>query len=94
MKKYDVIIQPWTESERGWGQRPDGYSLHKTSEDRTKFIVEFNSHLPVEVPDEYSFANGPAKIISVTEDIYKKICASEDGIWITNQEGRELLNDG
>lgn len=27
-KRHGVICQKWEESERGWGTRPNGYSLH------------------------------------------------------------------
>tara|TARA_Y100000034_G_scaffold135249_2_gene206403 strand:+ start:90 stop:392 length:303 start_codon:yes stop_codon:yes gene_type:complete len=55
------VVQDWIESERGWGQRPDGWSIHLTIED----VVEFNEQAnkrQVEfyegqgimgVPDEY-----------------------------------------
>ena len=28
--KNEVVVQKWEESERGWGTRPDGFSLHLT----------------------------------------------------------------
>lgn len=53
-----VICQKWEESERGWGVRPDGYSLHLTEEDRKEYINKYNASLPEEVPDEYSRVSG------------------------------------
>ena len=41
-----VIKQLWEESERGWGIRPDGYSLHLNNEDRKQFIKEYWALLP------------------------------------------------
>jgi hypothetical protein len=38
MDKFLVIRQEWEESERGWGCRPDGYSLHLDKEDRNTYI--------------------------------------------------------
>ena len=36
-----VVCQYWEESERGWGVRPDGCSLHLTEADRKQFIKEY-----------------------------------------------------
>lgn len=49
-----VIVQLWEESERGWGVRPDGYSLHLTEADRVLFVSTQRASLPDAVPDEYS----------------------------------------
>ena len=43
MKK--VYLQHWEESERGWGIRPDGCSLHLTLEDRKKYIEKYCAQL-------------------------------------------------
>lgn len=32
----------WTEFERGWGQRPDGWSLHSSKDDAESFIKDYN----------------------------------------------------
>lgn len=49
-----VIVQRWEESERGWGVRPDGYSLHPSEEARAKYVREYWAEQPDQVPDEYS----------------------------------------
>jgi len=42
MKKQHVAFAiSWTESEAGWGQRSDGYSLHESQEDATAYIKEY-----------------------------------------------------
>lgn len=33
-----VIVQKWEESERGWGTRPDGYSIHPDDAARKRFM--------------------------------------------------------
>jgi len=33
-----LFIQHWEESERGWGIRPDGYSLHMTHQDALDYV--------------------------------------------------------
>jgi hypothetical protein len=71
--KYPVVLQKWTESERGWGQRPDGWSLHLNNTEREKYIREYwadQSDGPA--PDEYSFPNNEGgKIIDVCEATYE-----------------------
>jgi len=49
----------WTESERGWGLRPDGYSLHETQDDVRAYIDahwarERTLNAQYGTPDEYS----------------------------------------
>lgn len=60
-----VVVQKWEESERGWGCRPDGYSLHLTEEDRKSFIAGYWAMMPKAVPDEYSRPNGTPYIADV-----------------------------
>lgn len=49
-----VVVQPWIESERGWGQRPDGYSLHASYAECQAYIAAYWQRQPDYVPDEYS----------------------------------------
>jgi hypothetical protein len=49
-----LICQKWEESERGYGTRPDGYSLHRSRAALHEYIQEYNDKLPPEPPDEYS----------------------------------------
>lgn len=61
----------WEESERGWGTRPDGYSLHNSKDEAIKFIRDYQSKLPKEVPDEYSRPlSDDARLIEVSESLY------------------------
>ena len=49
-----IVIQTWTESEKGWGTRPDGYSLHLSEQDLDKFVELYWKDMPAQVPHEYS----------------------------------------
>lgn len=53
-----VYMIDWTETERGWGMRPDGYSFHKTPEDAAAYLKAEYDALPDAAPDEYSFPGG------------------------------------
>ena len=75
-----VVRQEWLESERGWGTRPDGYSLHKTEEDCDKFIRDYWNQMSLEVPDEYSRPTGQPYWWEVGKETYQKIVNSKNGI--------------
>lgn len=79
---FKVIKQTWTESERGWGQRPDGYSLHLSVGDMEQFNKEYWDSQPktATVPDEYSRPDVNPKEISVGYTTYKELKASKHGI--------------
>lgn len=52
----------WTEYERGWGQRPDGFSYHCTEEAARKYIKEFIAGMPPEAPECYSSPGNPTMV--------------------------------
>ena len=57
-----VVRVDWTEYERGWGQRPDGYSLHASVKDAKDYIKTYWDTMPDRskgVPDEYSAPGEP-----------------------------------
>lgn len=68
-----VWCQGWEESERGWGTRPDGYSLHLTQEDVKLYIKAYADSLPPEVPDEYSRPAGSPYETFVSASTYRRI---------------------
>ena len=75
-----VIRQDWLESERGWGTRPDGYSLHETIEDCKQYIKEYWDGMPDEIPDEYSRPCGDLYKVKVPMDVYKSVIESKNGV--------------
>ena len=48
-----ILYMPWIEMERGWGQRPDGCSLHNSPGDCAGFVLDYEKTLPDEAPAEY-----------------------------------------
>lgn len=62
----------WTEYERGWGQRPDGTTYHLTLEEAKKYIDDYWSKMPDNVPDEYSSPGKPT-LVEVDKKTYDKI---------------------
>ncbi len=53
-KNKPVVMQLWLESEAGWGQRPDGCSLHLTTTHLEKFNKAYWAKMPAATPSEYS----------------------------------------
>lgn len=77
-EQYVVIYQNWDESERGWGVRPDGCSLHYSQEDLRCFIRGYWDSMPDEIPDEYSRpVENPYRAI-VSKELYDKLLNSKN----------------
>lgn len=51
-----VVLQVlrWEESERGWGTRPDGFSVHASAEEMADYVKSYWNGMPDRIPDEYS----------------------------------------
>jgi len=80
-RKRKVWCQQWEESERGWGQRPDGYSLHLTEKqaetysknktgDAHKRYVEAGG---TGVPEVYWRPCGQPYEVGVDKETYDKV---------------------
>ena len=82
LEKRVVVRQDWLESERGWGPRPDGCSLHKTIEDCRQYIDEYWQKMPDSVPDEYERPSGEPYQMAVPGDVYESLAESRCGIRI------------
>ena len=70
---HQVVCQKWEESERGWGVRPDGFSLHLSHDGLRKYIKEYWDGMPDEAPDEYSRPSGTPYEVGVAEEVVVKI---------------------
>lgn len=78
MTTFPVVLQAWLESERGWGSRPDGYSVHLSVEASKTFIenywAEEKKRNPSGVtPECYSRPNGSPTIKDVEQKIYNRL---------------------
>lgn len=79
-KESEVIVQKWEESERGWGTRPDGFSLHLTEADRETFIKQYWERMPDSTPHEYSRPDGKPYRALVDAEILARVKKSVNGI--------------
>lgn len=84
--KHKVVVQKWEESERGWGVRPDGYSMHLTDANRKAYIQAHWDSLPNEAPDEYSRPSGAPYDAVVGDEIFARIKTSENGVRFWSNE--------
>lgn len=79
-KQFRVLCQKWEESERGWGVRPDGYSLHASEEDLKQYTKEYWARMPDEAPDEYSRPSGAPYWCEVDRETHRRVMKSKHGI--------------
>ena len=78
MTTFPAVLQEWLESERGWGQRPDGYSVHLSVEDSKTFVEgywkrEKERNKSGGVPECYSRPCGDPFVKDVDKDVYQKL---------------------
>ncbi len=72
-----AVVVYWTESEAGWGQRPDGLTIYRSREDADEGIerhweFEKSLHEGDGVPSCYVKPSSPT-LCAVPNDIYKTI---------------------
>ncbi len=68
------ILQFWEESERGWGVRPDGCTIHLSEEVRDSYIKGIYSHRDSKiVPHEYDRPVGNSIECFISDSLYEKI---------------------
>lgn len=75
-----VWAQEWWESERNWGQRPDGWSLHTTKASVELYIRTYWEALPSEAPDEYSFPVGDSFLVEISDEAYALVSNTPFGV--------------
>src|ERR1700712_403333 len=70
-----VLCQKWEESERGWGVRPDGFSLHVSRFALQEYLRRDREEKAKTnyIPDEYSRPNGDAYGADVSDEVYEEI---------------------
>ena len=64
-----AVCQDWTESESGWGRRPDGHTLHLTREDRDLYVEGHGRDInnKAQTPAEYTTTDGKPRTVVITE---------------------------
>jgi len=75
-----VIVQKWEESERGWGVRPDGYSIHKDKEALHRYVTAYWNGMPAWALDTYSRPSGTPYEADIDADIFDLLERHDPGI--------------
>ena len=66
-----ILLQFWEESEKGWGVRPDGASLHIDKFSYQDYVNKiYSSRDPKNVPHEYERTIGEVVEAKVDKDLY------------------------
>lgn len=89
MKAY---LQYWEESERGWGIRPDGCSLHIDLESHTEYVdmIYRDRTFHHNVPYEYDRVVGDAVPVEVIDSLYQSL-VDKKTIRLTEVETNNLV---
>lgn len=67
-------FQRWEESERGWGVRPDGCSLHLSEELHKKYLTDiYNTRQNETIPYEYDRITGNQIECFVSDTIFNHL---------------------
>lgn len=91
MKK--LYLQYWEESERGWGVRPDGCSLHLEQSDHNKFIESvYSDRSESSVPDEYDRVVGGLIDVYVSKTLYNEIVKNGGSLRLMEYNMNNLRN--
>ena len=76
-----VVVQQWEESERGWGTRPDGVSVHLTEQNLKMYLEGYYAELAAEhrevAPHEYSRPVMRPMTVLAPIDIYASVDKSK-----------------
>jgi hypothetical protein len=81
-----MVVQEWLESESGWGTSFDGYSVHKTSEDRETYIARYWQTMPNAAPSVYSRPTGSPELVEVPQELVDRVEASDYGVRVYTKE--------
>lgn len=72
-----VYIQEWTESERGWGTRFDGYAIHASVDDAVSHVHKHWGSMPDNVPDCYSRPSGSIYEVDAPDGMEEELLAAK-----------------
>jgi hypothetical protein len=92
---FNVVCQEWVERERGWGMRPDGYTLHLTKDDHDAWVKRHYARHTGPAPDEYTSTMGEPRLLAVDAATHKNLTDNKesggDGIHVSQIDRSKLL---
>ncbi len=90
----EVCMQYWEESERNWGIRPDGCSLHFNGKICKEYINEIYKDRDKEnVPDVYDKTVGEIILVKVKKELYELV-VKDDTVRLSQNEMNNLVKLG
>jgi hypothetical protein len=85
-------LQRWEESERGWGVRPDGASIHIDMNSHKEYVDHvYESRIYKEVPYEYERILGEPIVVYIEDVLFNKLTESKT-LRISENELNNLIN--
>lgn len=85
-----VILQLWEESERGWGVRPDGCSIHIDESTRSKYVKNIYKDRTDDVPDTYERVVGEPQIVFIEDKLFD-VVKKESSVRLLEHELNNLI---
>lgn len=78
-----VYLETWTESEAGWGTRPDGVTLHLTREDYQKYVDEYwerekKSNPSGATPYEYTRQDNNLRMVMISNELFEELSKNQE----------------
>jgi len=88
MPRWLVWAQNWEETERGWGCRPDGFTLHATKDSIALLLNRMREREAAAgysgtlVPEAYTRPDGePFEVILTDQALITAVEEDEEGVW-------------
>lgn len=90
-----VYLETWTESEAGWGTRPDGVTLHLNKSDYELYVKQYwekekERNPSGKTPEEYTRQDNNLQLAMVSDKIYNEVSKTECGLRFWNHEFNKL----
>jgi hypothetical protein len=85
------LFQLWEESERGWGIRPDGCSIHLDQSEFKKYISKIYDSRTDDVPYEYDRVVGKIIDCFISDTLFDKLKES-GSIRLLENEKNNLIS--
>lgn len=95
-----ALLVTWSESERGWGQRPDGASLHLSQQDVKAYVrayweEEKRNNPDGGVPHEYSRPDVErGRLVLVDDALHQRLAENQHGLRLWQRDYSDLRNKG
>lgn len=73
-----VFLQLWEESERGWGVRPDGCSLHIDNNELDRYVEDIYKDRGDNIPNEYERTIGGSIEAFIDNELFTKVSTNKN----------------